>query len=241
MVESERDIAVVIPTLNEVGLIGALLTALRTQGFEEIVVADGGSADGTCEIVAATPGVRLVRAPPGRGGQINAAVRVTRSPIILILHADTALPPNASQIIRIALAAPDVVSGCFRLAFDTPHRLLAFYAWASRFETGLTTFGDQAYFIRRAAFDAIGGAPDWPLLEDVALRERLRRVGRFVKVPACVVTSARRFTWRGVLRGQFRNIAVLAGYRMGIPVSSLAAFYGSKLRNDARDVGAGQS
>ena len=239
--DCELGIAVVIPTLDEAERIGSLLTALRAQGFAEIVVADGGSTDGTSDIVSATPDVRLISAHGGRGGQINAATRETRSPIVVILHADTVLPPNASRIINSALAAPDVVAGCFRLSFDMSHPVLDFYAWASRFETGLTTFGDQAYFIRRAAFDAIGGAPDWPLLEDVALRERLRRVGRFVKVPACVVTSARRFTWRGVLRGQFRNIAVLAGYRMGIPVSSLAAFYGSKLRNDARDVGAGQS
>ena len=228
MVTAEPKIAVLVPTLNKEGQIGALLITLLAQGFGEIMVADGGSVDATCEIVAAMAGVGLVRAPAGRGSQINAAARATRAPIIIILHADTVLPPNAAHMIFAAWAQPDVAAGCFRLSFDTSSLLLDIYAWWSRFETGMTTFGDQAYFMRRSAFEVIGGAPDWPLLEDVAMRDRLRRIGRFVKVDACVVTSARRFAWRGGLRGQLRNICILAGYRMRVPVARLATLYGAK-------------
>jgi rSAM/selenodomain-associated transferase 2 len=220
-------IAVAVIALNEALGMRRLLDALLAEPFDEIAVADGGSTDGTLDIIAQEPRVRLVHAPRGRGRQINAAVKATRSPILTILHADTLLPRGAAKLIRESLAPPDVAAGCFQLRFDVQHPVLDAYAWATRFETSLTTFGDQAYFMRRAAFDAIGSAPEWPLLEDVWLRDHLKKVGRFVKRPECVVTSARRFTRRGALRGQVRNAAVLAGYRLGIPVQRLADFYAS--------------
>ena len=225
-------VAVLVLTLNEAPRITPLLLALRAGGFHEIVVCDGGSVDGTDVIAASTPGVRLVRSGRGRGAGINAAARASRSPIIVILHADTMLPPQAEQIIQEALIDPLIVAGCFRLRFDESRPLLDGYAWLSRFETGLTTFGDQAYFIRRTAFEAAGGAPDWPLLEDVVLRARLRRLGRFVKLREQVVTSARRFVRRGSLRGQIRNALVLAGYHLGVPVRLLAAIYEKGLSNN---------
>lgn len=234
MIGDEESIAVLVPALDEARRIRPLLDDLRSQAFDEIVVADGGSTDGTDHIVASTPGVALVRVPRGRGRGIgiNAAARAARSPILMILHADTMLPPQAPRIIRETLALPRVAAGCFRVRFDTAHPVLDVYAWASRFETGLTTFGDQAYFMRRATFEAIGGAPEWPLLEDVALRDRLKQRGRFVKRSECVVTSARRFAWRGALRGQLRNVLVLAGYRLGVPVHALAAFYESSRHSE---------
>ena len=230
--DHEAGVAVLVLTLNEALRIGPLLDALRTGGFNEIVVCDGGSTDGTDAMAASTPGVRLVRSERGRGAGINAAARASRSPIIIILHADTLLPPRAAQIAEETLIDPLVVAGCFRLRFDARSLLLDGYAWLTRFDSGLTTFGDQAYFIRRTAFEAAGGAPDWPLLEDVALRTRLRRLGRFVKLREQVVTSARRFVRRGSLRGQVRNAMVLAGYHLGVPIRLLAAFYEKGLSND---------
>ena len=219
-------VAVVIPTLDEAGLIAPLLRMLTAMDFAEIVVADGGSRDGTVAMIKATPGVRLVQCARGRGIQINAGVAATSAPIVLVLHADTRLPHDGPELIRASLADPAVAAGCFRLGFDVHSPLLAVFAWFSRFETSLTTFGDQAFFFRRAAFEAIGGAPGWPFLEDVALRERLRCIGRFVKRPEVVVTSARRFTKLGPARTQLRNMLILACYRCGIPVNYLARAYG---------------
>ena len=226
MTDTTESIAVVIPALNEAQRIGSLLRSLCGMDFAEIVVADGGSSDGTDEIVSSMPRVRLIRSETGRGNQINAAVRTIRAPILVILHADTVLPAGAVRIIRETLRRPDVAAGCFRLSFDVASPVLDFYAWCSRFETSLTTFGDQAYFLRRAAFDAVGGAPEWPFLEDVALRDKLRRLGLFVKHREPVVTSARRFAHRGPILAQLRNIVVLAGYRSGLPVTVLARIYG---------------
>ena len=223
--DARPGIAVVVPTLNEAARIGQLVRGLEAMGFAEIVVADGGSSDGTDQIVAAISGVRLVRCRPGRGPQLDAGVRATTSPLLLLLHADTSLPENAVALICQTLADPGVSGGCFRLRFDRKGTVLDISAWFSRFETSFTTFGDQAFFLRRSDFDAIGGIPDIPFLEDLVLRERMKRQGRFVKCRECVETSARRFETHGAIRTQLRNLLILLAYRCGVPASLLARWY----------------
>lgn len=225
MSEAGDGIAVLIPVLNEAVGIATVLMALRQMDFAEIIVADGGSSDGTQAHVAGFEGVALVNCVRGRGPGINAAAAAATQPLLVVLHADTFLPPNAPQLIRATLADKAVAAGCFRLSFNQRSMALGLYAGVSRFETALTTFGDQAFFMRRETFNAVGGAPDWPLLEDVALRERLKAHGRFVKRPECVVTSGRRFEQRGSVRGQLRNAMVLGGYACGVPIATLAAYY----------------
>lgn len=222
---SRKGIAVLIPVLNEAAIIGRLLQRLTAMDFAEIVVADGGSTDATVEIVRSFAAVKLVRTSRGRGNQINAAAGAAAQPLLLILHADTFLPDAAPNMIRESLSAPQIAAGCFRLSFDRATPVLKLFAWCSRFETRFTTFGDQGYFFTRAAFEKCGGAPCWPLLEDVALRQRLKRHGSFVKRPEYVTTSARRFEKRGAIRGQLRNCSIVLGFSLGIPIERLAAFY----------------
>lgn len=221
-----RDIAVIIPALNEEQRIGPLLQSLAAMDVREIAVADGGSTDRTVAIAQSYPRVTAIAAPKGRGRQINAAIRETRAPLLVILHADTILPPDAPGLIREALANGRVAGGCFRLRFDDPAPMLKLYAWFSRFETSFTTFGDQAYFFRRSDFDAAGGAPEWPLLEDVELRVRLRRRGKFVKLREEVITSARRFQSRGAIACQLRNLFIISAFWLGVSVERLARIYG---------------
>jgi rSAM/selenodomain-associated transferase 2 len=218
------DIAVIIPTLNEAARIAPCLAAVAALGFTEIIVVDGGSTDGTVEIVRSIDGVRCISAKRGRGSQLQVGVRAAMAPMVVMLHADTRLPATAVASITAALDDARVVAGCFRLRFDNPNRSLRVFAWFSRFETLFTSFGDQAIFARRVALLAVG-VPDWPLLEDVAIRSRLRATGRFVKLKPTVVTSARRFEQFGIWRAQLRNFWVLAGYLMGIPPHHLATFY----------------
>jgi rSAM/selenodomain-associated transferase 2 len=225
-------IAVLVPTLNEANRIGPLLGHLLDGGFAEIVVADGGSSDATATIARRMPGVTCIDATRGRGHQLAAAVAASTSPIILMLHADTALPADAARLIDAAMRDGSRSGGCFRLRFDQQAPSLSLYAWFSRFETGLTTFGDQAFFMRRTALDAAGGVPLWILLEDVELRRRLKSVGRFVKLPAHVVTSARRFTARGIFWTQARNLLVMLGYHLGVPITALARLYQSETNFD---------
>jgi rSAM/selenodomain-associated transferase 2 len=219
------DIAVLIPVLNEAARIGRRLDELTALGFGEIVVSDGGSSDSTASIAAGRPGVRMVAGVRGRGAQLQAALRHSSAPIVLILHADTQLPESAARLIRAALSDPAVAGGSFRMRFDNPSLPYAVYGWFTRFETPFTTFGDQAFFARRAAIEAGGGVPDWPLLEDVELRRRLLRQGRFVKLAAAVTTSARRFERYGVVRGQLLNALIVAGFWLGLSPRWLAARY----------------
>jgi rSAM/selenodomain-associated transferase 2 len=222
---ANEPICVVVPTLNEARRIGALLEALTTMEFGEVIVADGGSSDDTVARARQIPGVQVISSLKGRGVQINAGVAAARSPIILVLHADTHPPADAPALVRTALAREGVSCGCFHLHFDSPSAMLSVYSWFARFDTTFTTFGDQAFFFRRSHFLEVGGAPQWTIMEDVELRSRLKSRGRLVKIDAPILTSARRFRRNGIIRQQLVNGILLAGYLLGVPIAVLALIY----------------
>jgi rSAM/selenodomain-associated transferase 2 len=220
-------LSVVIPTLDEETNLGATLRSVRLSVPDgEIVVADGGSRDRTLTVARQLPGVRVITAERGRGPQMNAGARAARGDVILFLHADTHLPPEAGALVAAALHDPVVVGGSFVLGFDASHPLLWLSSLPSRLNLPWVTYGDQAFFCRREAFEEVGGFPDDPLFEDVALQSRIRRIGRCVKIRQPVTTSARRFRRMGVLRQQLLNLALVVAYRLGVPPARLAAWYG---------------
>lgn len=221
----EDAVGVVVPTLNERDVIVETIERLLEHDVAEIVVSDGGSQDGTINAARAFAAVTVVEGAAGRGRQINAGLRCLRSPIAMIVHADTRLPEQAIGHVRRLLADPEVAGGCFRLSFDRPSVWLELYAALSSYESYWTTFGDQAFFFRRQDVDRVGGVADWPLFEDVDLRQRLLRLGRFEKLPLSVTTSARRFVANGPLRTQMMNALLLLGYRTGISPQRLTQFY----------------
>jgi hypothetical protein len=143
----------------------------------------------------------------------------------MFLHDDTDLPRDAGEVLETAFRDPGIGMACFRLAFDQRHWLLDAYASGSRFESRLTTFGDQAMTIRRDLFEAVGGFPDWPLFEDVELARRVRRCSRIAKLPRAVTTSASRFLANGPARQQLANGLLLARFLLGAPPARLAAIY----------------
>jgi len=223
-------LSVVVPVLDEARRIREHLVALRgIRGVDEIVVVDGGSRDGTREIAAGVPGVRVLTSSRGRGVQQNAGARAARGDVLLFLHADAALPPDAATWVARALADPGVVAGAFRLhtVADTGPRWLGPLLRLADVRARLTRlpYGDQALFVRREAFAHVGGFPDQPLMEDVELARRLWRVGRIRIVPGVVRVSGRRFIANPVR-------AVLAMrlfpflYRLGVSPDRLARLYG---------------
>ncbi|MEM9302245.1 MAG: TIGR04283 family arsenosugar biosynthesis glycosyltransferase [Pseudomonadota bacterium] len=219
-------LSIIIPTLDEEVVIGRTLeTALAQPGVHEIIVVDGGSSDRTTEIVSRFGVVRLLRSPAGRAQQMNAGARAATGDVLLFLHADTELPPDAAPLVESALQQPDVVAGSFYLAFDRRSPMLAAYSWFSRLNLPLFTYGDQALFFRAAAFKAIVGFAAQPLLEDFEIQRRIRRVGRFRKLGAPVRTSARRFEAAGVIRQQLVNIALVCAYVAGASPVWLKRFY----------------
>jgi rSAM/selenodomain-associated transferase 2 len=168
---------------------------------------------------------RILFATAGRGSQCNAGARVAGGDLLLFLHDDSILPRQAAAITQSAFAADDAQLACFRLRFDDAHWLLGVYGWFSRFDSLLTSFGDQGILIRRSFFDRLGGFPDWPLFEDVELLRRGRRRARVLKLPGEVTTSAVRFRRNGVVRQQLINAWLILGYLLGATPTSLAERY----------------
>jgi rSAM/selenodomain-associated transferase 2 len=217
--------SIIIPTLNEATTICAAAEALvpwRDQA--EIIVVDGGSTDGTAARAHAC-GLNVITAPRGRGAQMNAGARATLGETLLFLHADTRVPTEALTLITNALADPAIFGGNFSLQFDGDTRaarvLTRLYPFL-RF--GGMCYGDSAIFVRRAVFEQLGGYQDVPLFEDVDLYKRLKRAGRFVRLPACATTSSRRFEGRFVRTfALWSCLQVL--YWLRIPPQRLAQFY----------------
>ena len=191
-------LSIVVPALNEAAGIRQALEALaplRRRGHE-VIVADGGSSDGTAALAAPLCD-RLVAAPRGRAVQMNAGARAASGDALLFLHADTRLPDHADQLVLDALRASSW--GRFDVEIEARHPLLRVVAGAMNLRsrlTGLAT-GDQAMFVRRADFP---GFPEIALMEDVALSKAMRRRARPACLRARVLTSGRRWEARGVLR-----------------------------------------
>ena len=226
---SATDLSVVIPVLDEEpGVADALqaLAALRARGAE-VIVADGGSRDRTGEIAASLCD-RLIVAPRGRGAQMNAGAGAARGPVLLFLHADTRLPHDAERLITDGLAASGRVWGRFDVSIEGRHPLFpvisAMMNLRSRL-TGIAT-GDQAIFVRRDAFAAIGGFPDIALMEDVEISRRLKRIGRPLCLRARVSTSGRRWEKRGVLRTILMMWRLRLAFFLGAAPEKLARTYG---------------
>jgi uncharacterized protein len=234
LAEDGPAISVVMPVLNEAARIGgALGSVVALDGFHEVVVADGGSDDGTAATVRATatrhPGLRLVTAPRGRARQMNAGAAIATGDVLLFLHADTRLPEAAAAHIRSALADPAAVAGAFKTwtVHEGDRRrwlapMLHLADVRSRY-TGLP-YGDQAIFVRTEVFRALGGFPDQPLMEDLELARRLRRRGRIVRANARVAVSGRRFVERPIFYAACVNVFPLL-YRIGVSAEHLARIY----------------
>ena len=194
-------VSIVIPVLNEAAAIEGLLRRLR-RDFPgcEIIVADGGSTNQTAALADLL--ARVVRSAPGRAAQMNTGARHAHGEVLWFIHADTRVDPAALSQIQAALADPAVAGGGLRLRFDQPSFALRYVAWTSNLRARYLhwVFGDQAMFIRRSVFDALGGFPALPLMEDPEMSRRLHRHGRLAVLPATATTSARRFTEHGTWR-----------------------------------------
>jgi rSAM/selenodomain-associated transferase 2 len=218
-------ISVVIPTWNEADNIEATIRSAIAPGVE-IIVADGGSTDGTPERAAAL-GVTVIQSPPGRARQQNAGAAVARDGILLFLHADTILPDGWQNHVFELLLDPLAVGGGFlwKTDLDNPYMRLARFFVRLRTVYGQEPWGDQAIFVRRGDFEAIGGFPDVPIAEDRDLVRVLRRRGQIVTVPKDVLTSGRRWKQIGVIRGFVTNRLIILGCQLGLPRSVLARLY----------------
>jgi len=219
-------LAIVVPVLNEApGIAAALapLQSLRRAGHTVIMV-DGGSSDAT-PTLAAPLADRVIAAPRGRAHQMNAGAASAGGDILLFLHADTRLPENVSEAITSALGGH--AWGRFDVRITGRPFLLRVIAALMNLRSRLTGIatGDQAIFVTRAAFDAVGGYPDQPLMEDIELSKRLKCFGPPACLDARVTTSGRRWEQHGVWRTILLMWRLRFDYWRGVPAARLTARY----------------
>jgi rSAM/selenodomain-associated transferase 2 len=221
-------LSVVIPVLNAGGVIGAAVETWLSSGVaDEVVVVDGGSADGTRE-AAELAGARTLSAPMGRGRQLAMGASTAGGDWLLFMHADTRLGPGWQTVTRRFISEPKNIyrAGYFRFALDDPsppaRRLERVVAWRCRW-LGLP-YGDQGFLISAEYYERLGGYPPVPLMEDVALVRRIAN-HRLEALPADAVTSAARYRQDGYVMRPLRNLCCLALYYLGMPPSALADFY----------------
>lgn len=220
-------LSIIVPVLNEAGELPQRLkdlTPIIEQGAEVIVV-DGGSSDDSAAIAEGS-GLTVVRSPRGRARQMNAGAERARGEVFLFLHADTRLPGDALTLVANALEGGHVW-GRFDVRIAGAGATLRLVAWMMNGRSRLSGIatGDQAMFVTRAAFVAVGAFPDQPLMEDVELSRRLRRISPPACIAERVTTSARRWEARGVWRTIFLMWRLRFDYWRGVPASVLAEAY----------------
>ncbi len=221
-------ISVIVPILNEATIIRSALRALQLlrQAGHEVIVADGGSSDDG-PALAADLADGVIHCAAGRARQMNAGARAASGDILLFLHADTMLPPTVDRIIITALDRSPRCWGRFdvRLAGrQRPLRLVeAMMNLRSRLG-GIAT-GDQAIFVRRSAFEKIGGFPAIDLMEDIALSKRLKRLSPPLCLRQQVITSSRRWEQNGILNTILLMWRLRLAYFLGADPAHLARRY----------------
>ena len=228
MTDTASNISIVIPTLNEAAELPETLRRLRrVPEVQEIIIADGGSGDDTVKLAEAA-GCVVVSCVPGRGRQLRAGAERATGEVILFLHADTWVLPDAGEALLACLAQPGVAAGGFYKIFRDPPNWLVrgskFKCWW-RLLVARRVMADQGIFLRRETLARIGGVPDVPLMEEFELCQRLRPLGRSALADATVVTSARKFRKLGVLRTYALMWRVTVGYYRGVPLEELRRLY----------------
>lgn len=221
-------LSVVIPVLNESSLIEACLARLAPlrQRGAEILVADGGSRDGT-PALAEPLCDRVVHCPKGRAVQMNAGADHANGDVLLFLHADSALPEHADGLILDGLSAEGRHWGRFDVRLSGTHSMLRVVEYLMNLRSRLTGIatGDQALFVTRPAFAAAGGFPEIALMEDIAISTQLKRIGRPLCLRACVTSSSRRWERDGILRTIAQMWQLRLRYFLGADPADLAKSY----------------
>ncbi len=217
-------LGVVLPVLNDAGLLAELLPKLGEPGVT-VVVADGGSTDSSVAVARAA-GVKVVQGARGRGAQMNAAADMLDTDALLFLHADTHPPAQFARLVLEALADPSVSVGAFEFATDLASPMMRLIEFGTRLRGSMLgmPYGDQGLFCRTVLFEALGGFPEVPVMEDYEFVRAAGKAGRVRVLPERATTSARRWREQGPLRWTALNAATVVGYKLGASHEELAAW-----------------
>ena len=241
-------ISIIIPVLNESATIKALLFHLidnaSLNSFLEIIVVDGGSTDGTQDIIKnfnnvysgtverrqigldwARPDIRLLSSEKGRAKQMNLGAKKAKGDILYFLHADS-FPPNKYDQLIIEQVNKGHNAGCFRMQFNSKHLWLRIASWLTQFSWRACRGGDQSQFITRTLFDEIGGYDEnYAIYEDNILINELYSRKEFVVINKKLTTSARRYKKHGVWKLQYHYWSIYIRKWLGASADEMLAYY----------------
>lgn len=219
-------ISIVIPCLNERDYLGQTLRhVLNLSGDFEIIVVDGGSTDGTPDIVRHFSKAKLTTSAKGRSLQMNHGSKLATGEILLFLHADTLLPENAYTSIIDIFKDREVVAGSFYLKLDENYWIMNNYSKMSKWNYSFLTYGDHGIFVKKTVFESIGGYKPFPFMEDVEIQGRLKKAGKFKKLNSAVLTSARRFRKNGFFKQLTLDLYLIFLFKIGASPVWLKRFY----------------
>lgn len=218
-------LAIVIPVFNEAMILPNALKSLQALAVEELIFVDGGSTDDTVQLIQ-DAGFTCLLSEAGRAKQMNFGTINTTSDIILYLHVDTTV--SSSNILNIKKTYNQgFLSGRFdiRLSNDALiYRIISFFI-NTRSRLSKINTGDQGIFVRREAFEEVGGFPDIPLMEDVAITQQLKSLGKVACLKDKLMTSSRRWENNGAIRTVLLMWKIRFLYWLGIPPEKLVKIY----------------
>ena len=221
-------ISIIIPTLNEAACIGNLLEYIKAnsgpKNIMEIIVVDGGSTDGT-PTLAKTLGAKTISSEMGRAKQMNKGAELATGHVLYFLHADT-YPPKDFDLYILKAIHQNILSGCFRMKFDTSKKFLRFFARFSRINHKLCRGGDQSLFITNELFHKSGGFNEnYIIYEDTEFIGRLYKISNFAVLPQSVITSARKYEKYGSYKLQYHFGIIHLKNLLGFGPDQLYKYY----------------
>jgi rSAM/selenodomain-associated transferase 2 len=218
-------LSIIIPTLNEEHSLEQTLASISSHA-QEIIVVDGGSKDGSVEIAHKYTPI-VLNSDQGRGIQQHTGACHAKGDVLFFLHADTRLPKGFEVMIERALSDPKTVFGAFHLGHLPSTAFLNLVALMANLRSLLLgmPYGDQGLFMRRSDYSRVGGFKNLPLMEDVDLVRRLKKIGKYKLVKGKVRTSTRRYDRHGIVYTTVRNWSLIIRYLLGQSPEQLHRFY----------------
>jgi len=221
--------SIIIITKNEEEMIRECIRSVRNAAVNysdyEIIVSDGGSTDNTIRI-AEEEKVIINKSPIGRGVQNNTGARLAKGEFLIFLHADTLFAKDGFSVITKGFDSENIKIGKFKMKFDELNFMYKFYSYFTKYDSVLTSFGDQCIVVRKSFYNELGGFPDWQIFEDVHFLKKARRSTKLKVLPSTVFTSARRYKKNGLLIQQLRNLYYIFLYYTGINHKNIKEKYG---------------
>jgi rSAM/selenodomain-associated transferase 2 len=219
-------ISVIIPTLNEALILNQTLTAINRHSPHEVIIADGGSQDGTLDI-AEKFSPRIVNSPPGRALQMNAGAEIATGDLLLFLHADSQVDTHSYNKMMVVMKQGNSLGGAFSLAIESEKPSLRLISTLATLRSKYLhlVYGDQAIFVRTHVFRDMGGFASIPICEDLDFFRRLRGKGPIVLLEEKALTSARRWRTEGIIFTTLRNMVIATLFLLGFPPKILSKWY----------------